>query len=136
MVLPFFAEHTAVGRPAARPYFLRANSALSDEEVATEAHLRQHVPDQYAQYLALQAQADVSWRLSSASDAAIAAIAKVRMRPRSPAAHLLLLHRSIFSSGIASVLCATWGTVSVYCRSCCEALLRVSRLPVRVSACC
>ena len=42
-----------------------------------EASLRERAPQQYAQYEALQAQADVSWRISHASDAAIAAIAKV-----------------------------------------------------------
>lgn len=72
-----FTEHTAA-RQGSRLNFLRANSAPpSEEERAAEAFLRDHNPERYAQYEALQAQADVSWRVSHASDAAIAAIAKV-----------------------------------------------------------
>lgn len=86
--LRFLPAEQAGTRQAPRLNFLRANSVLTEEERAVEISMRERAPQQYAQYEALQAQADVSWRLSHASDAAIAAIAKVVTLCRQCTLHL------------------------------------------------
>lgn len=67
-------------RSGARLNFLRANSQLSGQEQAAESFLRSNAPARFTQYEALQAAAEASWRQSAASDAAVAAVAKVRPR--------------------------------------------------------
>jgi hypothetical protein len=63
-------------RSGARLNFLRANSQLSGQEQQVEEFLRANAPARFAQYEALQAAAECSWRQSAASDAAVAAVAK------------------------------------------------------------
>ena len=57
---------------------LRANSQLSEEERAVEAFMRTNAPARAAHYEALQVHAEAVWRQAAASDAAVAAVAKVR----------------------------------------------------------